>query len=143
MEFRPRHLRRGDARVEITPLVDMVFLLLIFFMLSTTFIVTPGIKVNLPKSSAEKVAREKQEVRIVVTRDNKIFLERRLVTLTELEQRFRQAAKEDPQILVIIQADTKSFHGRVVEVMDAAKVAGLNRLAIATNPKEKKGATEK
>jgi len=121
----------------------MVFLLLIFFMLSTTFIVTPGIKVNLPKSSAEKVAREKKEVRVVVTRDNKIFLERRLVTLTELEQRFRQAAKKDPQILVIIQADTKSFHGRVVEVMDAAKMAGLNRLAIATNPKEKKGATKK
>jgi biopolymer transport protein ExbD/biopolymer transport protein TolR len=141
MQFRTS--KREDARVEITPLVDMVFLLLIFFMLSTTFIVTPGIKVNLPKSSAEKVTREKQEVRIVVTRDNNIFLERQLVTLEELDVRFRQVARKDPQVMVVIQADSKAMHGRVVEVMDAAKVAGLNRLAIATSPKEKKGAKEK
>ncbi len=126
-------------RIEITPLVDMVFLLLIFFMLSTTFIVTPGIKVNLPKASAEKVSQEKKEVRVVVTKDNMIFLERRLVTVQELEQRLRAVAQKSPQALVIIQADAESLHGRVVEVMDSAKASGLNQLAIATQPKEREG----
>ena len=141
MQFRSRP-RQDDARIEITPLVDMVFLLLIFFMLSTTFIVTPGIKVNLPKSSAEKVTRDKQEVRVVVTRDNKVFLEKRLVTMPELQQSFRQVAAKNAQVMVIIQADAQAFHGRVVEVMDSAKVAGLNRLAIATTPREREDATK-
>lgn len=140
MQFR-RH-RREDARIEITPLVDMVFLLLIFFMLSTTFIVTPGIKVNLPRASAEKISREKKEVRVVITKDNRVFLERRLVTLQELERRLKGAAQKNPQTMVIIQADAKSLHGKVVEVMDIAKTSGLNRLAIATQPREKEGGRE-
>ena len=135
MQF--RRPRRDDARIEITPLVDMVFLLLIFFMLSTTFIVTPGIKVNLPQSSAEKVTREKQEIQVVITEDNRVFMERMPVDVGELEQQLVEVARKDPQTLVIIKADAKSLHGKVVEVMDIAKQSGLNRLAIATQPKEK------
>lgn len=135
MQF--RRPRRDDARIEITPLVDMVFLLLIFFMLSTTFIVTPGIKVNLPQSSAEKVTQEKNEVQVVVTEDNEIFVEETLVDMGELEYRLTERARRDPQTLVIIKADAKSLHGKVVEVMDIAKQSGLNRLAIATHLKEK------
>jgi biopolymer transport protein ExbD/biopolymer transport protein TolR len=115
----------------------MVFLLLIFFMLSTTFIVTPGIKVNLPQSSAERVTQEKNEVQVVITEDNKVFVEETLVDMQELEQRLAERAQQDPQTLVIIKADAKSLHGRVVEVMDIAKQSGLNRLAIATHLKEK------
>lgn len=135
MQF--RRPRRDDARIEITPLVDMVFLLLIFFMLSTTFIVTPGIKVNLPRSSAEKVTQEKKEVRVVITEDNKVFVDRVLVDEVELERRLEGVGQQDPQTLIIIKADAKAFHGKVVEVMDIAKQSGLDRLAIATQPKEK------
>lgn len=135
MQF--RRPRRDDARIEITPLVDMVFLLLIFFMLSTTFIVTPGIKVNLPHSSAEKVTQEKNEVQVVITEDNKVFVEEMLVDIGGLEHRLAELAQQDPQTLVIIKADAKSLHGKVVEVMDIAKQSGLNRLAIATHLKEK------
>jgi biopolymer transport protein ExbD len=135
MQF--RRPRREDARIDITPLVDMVFLLLIFFMLSTTFIVTPGIKVNLPQSSAEKVTQEKNEVEVVITEDNKVFVENMLLDRGELEHRLAAVARRDPQTLVIIKADAKSLHGKVVEVMDIAKQSGLNRLAIATHPEEK------
>jgi biopolymer transport protein ExbD len=79
MQF--RRPRRDDARIDITPLVDMVFLLLIFFMLSTTFIVAPGIKVNLPESSAEKVP---QEVQVVITEDNKVFVDGMPLDMGEL-----------------------------------------------------------
>jgi biopolymer transport protein ExbD len=135
MQF--RRPRKDDARIDITPLVDMVFLLLIFFMLSTTFIVTPGIKVNLPQSSAEKVTQEKNEVQVVITEDNKVFVESIPVDRGELEDRLAEAARRDPKTLVIIKADAKSIHGKVVEVMDIAKQSGLNRLAIATQPEEK------
>ena len=135
MQF--RRPRRDDARIEITPLVDMVFLLLIFFMLSTTFIVTPGIKVNLPQSSAEKITQEQNEVQVVITEDNKVFVESLLVDMGGLEHRLTELAQRNPLTLVIIKADTKSLHGKVVEVMDIAKQSGLNRLAIATHRKEK------
>ncbi|MBN1254290.1 MAG: biopolymer transporter ExbD [Deltaproteobacteria bacterium] len=140
MQF--RRSRKDDARIDITPLVDMVFLLLIFFMLSTTFIVTPGIKVNLPHSSAETVTHEKREVQVAITEDNKVFWEKILVDEKELEQRLMEVAREDSQTLIIIRADAKALHGKVVEVMDIAKQAGLNRLAIATYPKEKEGARQ-
>jgi biopolymer transport protein ExbD len=135
MQF--RRPRRDDARIDITPLVDMVFLLLIFFMLSTTFIVTPGIKVNLPQSSAEQVTQEKNEVQVTITEDNKVFVENMSVDMEGLEHRLAEVARRDPQTLVIIEADAKSLHGTVVEVMDIAKRSGLNRLAIATHPKDK------
>jgi biopolymer transport protein ExbD len=137
MQF--RRSRRDDARIDITPLVDMVFLLLIFFMLSTTFIVTPGIKVNLPQSSAEKVTQEKKELLVVITEDNKVFVDKMLVDVGELEQRLVGVGRQDPQTLIIIKADAKALHGKVVEVMDIAKQSGLNRLAIATQPKEREG----
>jgi biopolymer transport protein ExbD len=140
MQF--RRPRRDDARIEITPLVDMVFLLLIFFMLSTTFIVTPGIKVNLPRSSAEKVTQEKKEVQVVITEDNKVFVDRMLVDVAELERRLVGVGQQDPQTLIIIKADAKALHGKVVEVMDIAKQSGLDRLAIATQPKEKEAERE-
>lgn len=139
MQF--RRPRRDDARIEITPLVDMVFLLLIFFMLSTTFIVSPGIKVNLPQSSAEKVPQEKKEVRVVITEDNKVFVESMFVDMEGLEQQLVEAARQDPQTLVIIKADAKALHGKVVEVMDISKQSGLNRMAIATQPKGKENAS--
>jgi biopolymer transport protein ExbD len=137
MQF--RRPRKDDARIDITPLVDMVFLLLIFFMLSTTFIVTPGIKVNLPQASAEKVAQEKKEMQVVITEDNKVFVDRMPVDVGELEQRLMGVARQDPQTLIIIKADAKTLHGKVVEVMDIAKQSGLNRLAIATQLKEREG----
>jgi biopolymer transport protein ExbD len=137
MQF--RRPRRDDARIEITPLVDMVFLLLIFFMLSTSFIVTPGIKVNLPQSSAEKITQEKREVLVVITEDNQIFVEKTPVGEGELQQQLAAVAREDPQTLVLIKADVQARHGTVVEVMDIAKQSGLNRLAISTQPKERDG----
>ena len=135
MQF--RRARKDDAHIDITPLVDMVFLLLIFFMLSTTFIVTPGIKVNLPRSSAEKITQENQEVQVVITEDNRILIEGVAVDARELKQQFVGVGREAPQTLVVIKADVKALHGTVVEVMDIAKESGLNRLAIATQPKER------
>jgi biopolymer transport protein ExbD len=135
MHFKP--MKREESRFDLTPLVDVVFLLLIFFMLSTTFIVAPGIKVNLPTSSSTEISREKKEVRVVMAKDDKIFVEQKLVSIEELEKYLKKAARESPEGMVIIQADERVPHGNVVEVMDVAKTSGFNKLAIATRPKER------
>ena len=136
MQFKPT--KREESRFDLTPLVDVVFLLLIFFMLSTTFIVAPGIKVKLPESSSPEISREKTEVRVVMAQDDKIFVEQTLVSIEELGKYLKKAARESREGMVIIQADERVLHGKVVEVMDVAKTSGFNKLAIATRPKERK-----
>ena len=128
---------RDDVQLDITPLVDVVFLLLIFFMLSTTLSVNPGIKVNLPKASAEQVKKKKSSVRVAVKATGEIYIDGKKVSARKLEKIFARQAKKDRDTLVIIEADKKTYHGIVVTVMDAAKTAGLNKLAIATEPREK------
>ncbi|MBW1823217.1 MAG: biopolymer transporter ExbD [Deltaproteobacteria bacterium] len=122
----------SDAHLDITPIVDTVFNLLIFFALSLNFIVTPGIKVNLPESSTEEIVREKEEIVIVIKQGNEIFINNSSVSIEQLFLILSESAQRNRETLIIIQADQEVSHGRVVKVMDTAKRAGLTRLAIAT-----------
>ncbi len=133
MEFRKK--RRDVVNPDITPLVDVVFLLLIFFMLSTTFIVSPGIRVNLPQAEAEAVRHEKRDLRIKVDANGYYYLEDQRMSPEDLDGRFEDAARADRDTMVVIEADEQTQHKHVVDVMDRAKTAGLHRLAIATRPK--------
>ena len=135
MKFSPEG-RRTSPRIEIAPFVDVVFLLLIFFMLTSTFIVAPGLKIKLPKAKTKEIQREKREISIAITRDGTIYYEGRKVDLKELEKELRKFSKRGLNPLIVIKADERTYHGRVVEVMDTAKQAGLSRFAIATTPKE-------
>ncbi len=133
MQFKRK--ARKDSPPDITPMIDVVFLLLIFFMLSTTFIVNPGIEITLPKSSAEQIKKEKEEITIAITREGGLYHEGNKTNITALKRIFTKAGKA-AQSTVIIDADEKAAHGRVVEVMDAAKEAGILKLAISTEPKK-------
>lgn len=137
MNFRQKN-HRETSQLDMTPLVDVVFNLLIFFMLSTTFITTPGIKINLPEASSKELKVQEKEVRIALTRRGKIYLNRKLVTLNDVRKILKQKARINPKMLVIIQADEQVIHGKVVEIMDIAKTSGLNKLAIATRPRKRK-----
>lgn len=124
--------RRPDPLVDITPMIDIVFQLVLFFMVSTTFISAPGIQVDLPRSSAQTVLTEKREINVWMTPQGAVYVDDEPMTGEELRTRFRQAAERDTGTLVIIKADTAVEHGRVVTVMDLARSEGLARLAIAT-----------
>ena len=133
MRFQTR--QRDDVELDITPLIDVVFLLLIFFMLSTSLSVSPGIKVDLPKASAEQVKKKKLTLRVAIVVGGRIYLEGKKLSLEALKKEFAKIGKrKNSDALVVIEADRKVYHGLVVKVMDAAKVAGLNKLAIATQP---------
>jgi biopolymer transport protein ExbD len=119
------------STLDLTPIVDVVFNLLIFFALSLNFAVTSGgINVKLPKaSSAEPVKAE--EFTINLTADGKTYLNDKVITLEKLRQKLKE--KKDKDSLVIIRADTLVTHGRVVEAMDSVKTNGFSRLAIAVD----------
>ncbi len=130
--------KTDDVQLDMTPLIDVVFLLLIFFMLSTSLSVNPGIKIDLPKASAEQVKKKKTTLRVAIATGGRIFLEGKKLNLEQLRDKFAAASKKSGgDALVVIEADKKVYHGLVVKVMDAAKTSGLNKLAIATQPEEK------
>jgi biopolymer transport protein ExbD len=133
--MRFRRGRRSAPQLDITPVVDTVFNLMIFFALSLNFISVPGIPVNLPRASSYTQAQQQKELAIGVTREGAIILDGRTVTRAELEAALRQRQSEAADTLVIINADSDARHGEVVEVMDLARTAGLSRLAIATQPR--------
>jgi len=135
MQFSER--TKTDASLDITPVVDTVFNLLIFFALSLNFIVTPGIKVNLPDAVTEEIIREREEVIIVMDKNDSIFINGNPVSFDQISSVLTKSAQENKDTLVIIQADQEVSHGKVVRMMDTAKRAGLTRLAIATSTMKK------
>lgn len=128
-------------RVDLTPMVDVVFLLLIFFMISTTFIETPGLSIKLPESSAQAVDREPEELKIYLSSEGEIYHGDRLLSLGQFEELLRGGADTAAGTTFLLMADKEARHGKVVTLMDMARTAGYRKLAIATDPKrEERGA---
>lgn len=132
MEF--RRIRRSRPGLDLTPLVDTVLNLLIFFMLSSSFAFQPGIRVRLPEA-ASKEEEPQRDLVLVLTRDQRLYLNDDPIQLPDLGTRLQEHLRARNDAVVIIKADRDVIHGRVVEVMDIAKEAGVTRLAIATEPK--------
>ncbi|OQX84666.1 MAG: hypothetical protein B6D55_08630 [Candidatus Omnitrophica bacterium 4484_70.2] len=119
--------------IELTPLIDCVFLLLIFFMLTSSFILVPGINVKLPKAvTSQQISI--QRVVIVVTSEDIIYFEDKPVTLKELFKILKEKKAES----VFIKADKDASLGRIVEIWDICKKLGIDKIGIATTYKEEK-----
>ncbi|MCD6423698.1 MAG: biopolymer transporter ExbD [Elusimicrobia bacterium] len=128
-------MRRKSKSVfpDTTPLADIVFLLLIFFMLSSTFIVSPGIKLKLPKAVSSEIELGRTVI-IEMPLGGGIFVNNAKVDFNELPQILDLTLSKAKEKVVIIKADKKIQHGFVVKVMDMAKIAGAQRIIIATEP---------
>ncbi|MBI5682421.1 MAG: biopolymer transporter ExbD [Deltaproteobacteria bacterium] len=128
---------KKKARIEIIPMIDTMFFLLVFFMIATlSMSVMRGLPVNLPKASAVK--KDIQEnVNVTIAKDGKVYLNKKEVNIPELRGTLVAEASKDPETLVIINADEEVMHGRVVEVMDEIKLSGVTKLAIATKEKKR------
>lgn len=134
MQF--KRTKKIESPPDVTPMIDVVFLLLIFFMLSTTFIIKPGIDVSLPKSSADDIKKYKEEITVTISDKGEIYIEKKKVALDDLDSIFISAAAASGEAMVIINADEDVTHGTVVKIMDRAKKAGIARLAVATERKK-------
>jgi biopolymer transport protein ExbD len=119
------------ARIEIIPMIDVIFFLLVFFMVSTlSMTINRGLPVNLPKAaSSQKDLRE--SFNITVTQDGTLFLNKEQTTLVELGQQVKAGLEKDPELVVIVSGDDQASHGAIVSVMDEVRLAGVSRLAIA------------
>jgi biopolymer transport protein ExbD len=123
------------ARIEIVPMIDTIFFLLVFFMIATLSMTKlQGLPVNLPRAAtAEREIRE--NITLTLTKEGGLYYNKKEIPLAQLSPLLKSDLNENPKILVIINADTDVLHGRVVEVMDEAKALGALRLAIATKAK--------
>jgi biopolymer transport protein TolR len=123
---------RPLAEINVVPLVDVVLVLLIIFMITAPLMLR-GIDIDLPKSSVNTI---KPEDRVVVTvaRDRAVYLDKERVARVMLDGRLRKLAREKPDVTLYLRADRDVPYGAVVEVMDAVKRAGIDRLGMVTQP---------
>lgn len=132
MNFRGKHGRKrpGGALVDLTPLIDVTFQLLIFFLLTATFNTDAAFKVKLPKASSNEPATESKALVVEISEDGRFELDRVIVDDRELQMRLCNAAKERQVSTVNIKADEKTRHEKVVQAMDVAKTCGIEKLGI-------------
>lgn len=128
MKFK-RNLYVEDVRLDMVPLINCVFLLLIFFLLTSNFIFQPGIKINLPKAVTSEVIQENTVV-ITVTSDNRFYLNEAPVTLLELKSKLEKASNVEP---VLIKADRDVTLSKVINIWDFCRDLGIKQVNIATN----------
>ena len=136
MNLRPGY-KEENVEVNLTPLIDVVFLLLIFFMVSTTFDRHARLKVSLPESSAKASQQQVEPLVLSIDARGNYFLnERQLVNkqLDTLKQAIRKTVGEQDitQVAIVLRADANTPHQAVVRAMDAASQLGMTRLSIAT-----------
>jgi len=123
-------LEHGLKQIDIAPLIDMIFQLLIFFMLTSSFVMQPGIKINLPKAVTSEIIRQ-ERMEIVVSAENVTYFNGKVVTNQELKKLLKEVAKKQQPIL--IKADKRASLGRVVEIWDICRDLGIVQINIATN----------
>ena len=124
------------AEINIIPFVDVVLVLLLIFMLTAPMMYR-GIDVNLPKSSGKPTAIEERLV-LIVTRERGFFLNDRPVAVAALEGQLREAFRNRPDKVLYLKADAGLAYGSVVEAMDRARKAGVERVGMVTEPSKER-----
>jgi biopolymer transport protein ExbD len=131
-----------EPAVNLTPLIDVVFILLIFFMVSTTFQRESEIKIELPDASSEPVEEKEDVLEIVIDVEGHYFIDEQQVVNTEIETLKTAIQKflgEQTEMPVVIRADRNTPYESVVRAMDATAQLGLVQMSLATNQPEKEG----
>ncbi len=131
MSLQPRKRKRYEIQAPLTSLIDIVFMLLIYFLLTTNFMVDEGIKIKLPQAKAA-APQTQQEITIYVDRDGRAFLMNKEVPLNILFSELKKMIGGQKDRLVVIKADRAVILNKAVKVMDLAKAAGAGRLCLAT-----------
>ena len=129
--MRQRRTRnREESEVNLTPMLDVVFIMLIFFIVTASFVKEAGIDVSRPPASTAE-RKERGNILIAITANNQIWMDRRMVDPRSIRANIERMHAENPQGSVVIQADKDSKNGLLVLVMDAARLAGVKNVALA------------
>jgi biopolymer transport protein ExbD len=129
--MRFRKPEEEEIQVGLAPLIDIVFLLLIFFMLTSHFDVASGVLIRLPKMAQKVQALDEKKITVVIDSQGNPHLEGKQMDLGKLSERLREIVNREGVVNLILQADEDARHGKVVRVMDLAKAAGVRTIIIA------------
>ncbi len=133
------HIKRKasnrGAEINLTPLIDIVFLLLIFFMLTANFVVNEGVKIKLPETKAHRELA-KRPIVVYLTKDNRIFFKGRYVTLDQLRHLLPPEVESNLTKTVVLRSDKNAKVNFAVKVLDIAKLSGAKKFIIATRKEE-------
>jgi biopolymer transport protein ExbD len=129
--MRRRRTREADeSEVNLTPMLDVVFIMLIFFIVTASFAKEAGIDINRPNAATAEV-KQKGNILIAISDTGQIWIDKRRVDVRAVRANIERLYAENPQGSVVIQADTDSKNGLLVAVMDAARQAGVLNVSIA------------
>jgi len=121
----------NDAEIDMTPMLDIVFIMLIFFIVSTSFVREAGVEIERPISATAEV-KESQGVMLAITAEDEVWLDRQPVDVRMIRPALERLKVEQPDLGVMIQADMNSKTGLLVQVMDQVKLSGIEQVAVAT-----------
>ncbi|NOX34328.1 MAG: biopolymer transporter ExbD [Deltaproteobacteria bacterium] len=127
-----RRANSKNLELNIAPLIDMVFILLIFFLVTTSFVKETGVDISRPTASTA-VSKTKATLLIGITKDNTIYMDRHPVDVRAVRANVERSLAETPEGSVVIVADKDSLTGLVINVMDACKLAGAKNISIAAS----------
>ncbi|UPR49283.1 biopolymer transporter ExbD [Vibrio cyclitrophicus] len=132
MRLGRRHSKNEEAQIDLTSMLDIVFIMLIFFIVTSSFVRESGVEVNRPQAS-NVVSQKDAGIFVAVTSANDIFIDKRVVDVERVQATLEHLLLEQPDASLVIQADEHAYNGTVVKVMDAAKGAGVKNIALAAD----------
>ncbi|CAK1808834.1 Biopolymer transport protein exbD2 [Vibrio crassostreae] len=130
MRLGRRHSKNEEAQIDLTSMLDIVFIMLIFFIVTSSFVRESGVEVNRPQAS-NVVSQKDAGIFVAITSANDIFIDKRVVDVERVQATLEHLLLEQPDASLVIQADEHAYNGTVVKVMDAAKSAGVKNIALA------------
>lgn len=119
-----------DGGIDMTPMLDIVFIMLIFFVVTTSFVKESGIDVNRPSAQTAEV-KERGNILVAIDAAGKIWIDKRAVDIRAVRANVERLHAENPQGTVVIQSDTEAKTGLLVQVMDQVRLAGVSNVSIA------------
>ncbi len=131
-DFLKNSIEEEESTIDITPMLDVVFIMLIFFIVTATFIKESGIDIDKP-SAATAVVQEKASILVAIDAQNNVWINRRQVDLRSVRSIVERLHAENPKGTLVIQADKESKNDTLVQVMDASRRAGVYDIALAAN----------
>ena len=122
-----------ESQINLTPMLDVIFIMLIFFIVTTSFVKESGIEVNRPNAATAQ-KQERASIFIAIDSKGQIFLQKRKIEVDAVRANIEKLHAESPEGAVVIQADQLSQTGILVRVMDQIRLAGVQKISIAASP---------
>jgi biopolymer transport protein ExbD len=128
-----RRAVEAEDDIDMTPMLDIVFIMLIFFIVTASFVKETGVDVNRP-AAATAEQKTAASILVAITETNEVWIDKRMVDVRAVSANIKRMLAENPKGSVVIQADTNSKNGVLVQVLDQAKLAGAENVAVSADP---------